>query len=292
MALFTWSAKQNADIHKWLHEEQSVPDQTCDLFARHAAQLTTSTGETVYRCPYEEYHYDTAPGQDKCRFKVAGNTDVVWCTMLYRRGERLQQHLANALILGADMRQKVRPAMMRRGLTFANVIFLTEDALEEFEVKAISWFWSVVPVALPKVNSSRLASVSQHLLGDAIDPAHVFLKVEAFKMNAKISVISDLDMLVMNEERLADLLQGFVTDKALAQRLETCGSVAVMHRIDSRVDFNAPMKARDSGEGTWQQHSGPRSVSYCFAVIKPSEELTETYIKNGRWSNTFEGCPE
>ena len=202
--------------------------------------------------------------------------DVVWCTMLYGRGERLQQHLANALILGADMRQKVRPAMMRRGLTFANVIFITEDALEEFEVKAISWFWSVVPVALPKVNSSRLASVSQHLLGDAIDPSHVFLKVEAFKMNAKISVISDLDMLVMNEERLADLLQGFVTDKALTQRLETCGSVAVMHRIDSRVDFNAPLKAR---EGKWQQHSGQRPVSYCFAVIKPSEELTETYMQ-------------
>ena len=238
-ALFTWSAKQNADIHKWLHEERSVPDQKCDLFERHAVQLLTSTGETVYRCPYEEYHYDTAPGQDKCWFKIAGNMDVVWCTMLYGRGERLQQHLANALILGADMRQKVRPAMMRRGLTFANVIFLTDDALEEFEVKAISWFWSVVPVALPKVNSSRLASVSQHLLGDAIDPAHVFLKVEAFKMNATISVINDLDMLVLNEERLADLLQGFVNDKALIQRLESCGHVAVMHRIDSIVDFNA-----------------------------------------------------
>ena len=86
--------------------------------------------------------------------------------------------------------------MMRRGLTFANVIFLTDDALEEFEVKAISWFWSVVQVALPKVNSSRLASVSQHLLGDAIDPAHVFLKVEAFKMNATFSVINNLDMQV------------------------------------------------------------------------------------------------
>ena len=126
--LFTWSAKQNADIHTWLHEEWSVPDQKCDLFARHAVQLITNNGETVYRCPYEEYHYDTAPGQDKCWFKIAGNMDVVWCTMLYGRGERLQQHLANALILGADMRQKVRPAMMRRGLTFANVISLNETA--------------------------------------------------------------------------------------------------------------------------------------------------------------------
>ena len=253
-----------------------MPDQKCDLFARHAVQLITSNGQTVYRCPYEEYHYDTAPGQEECWFKIAGNMDVVWCTMLYGRGERLQQHLANALILGADLRQKVRPAMMRRGLTFANVIFLTEDALQEFEVKALSWFWSVVQVELPKVNSDRLATVSTHLLGDAIDPAHVFLKVEAFKMNATISVISDLDMLVMNAEKLVDLLHGFVADKSLTERLEACGHVAVMHRIDSRVDFNAPIKAR---EGDWHEQKGPRNVSYCFAVIKPSEQLTEKYMQ-------------
>ena len=59
--------------------------------------------------------------------------------MLYGRGARLQHHLANALIVGADMRQKVRPAMMKRGLTFANDIVLTEEALEEYEVMAISW---------------------------------------------------------------------------------------------------------------------------------------------------------
>ena len=150
----------------------------------------------------------------------------------------------------------------------------------------------MVQVAWSKVNSSLLASVGQNLLGDAIDLAHVFLKVGAFNLNATISVINDSDMLVLNEERSADLLQGLVNDKALIQRLESCGHVAVMHRIDSIVDFNAPFKARDSGAGTWQQHSGQRSVNYCFAVIKPSEELTETYIKNGRWSNTFEGCPE
>ena len=174
------------------------------------------------------------------------------------------------------MRQKVRPAMMKRGLTFANVIFVTEDALEEYEVKAISWFWSVVQVALPMVNSKRLASISQHLLGDAIDPAHVFLKVEAFKMNAKISVISDLDMLVVNAERLVDLLHAFVTDRALLGRLESCGYVAVMHRLDSRVDMGAPLKSRD---GNWSQQKGARHVSYCFAVIKPSQTLTEKYMQ-------------
>ena len=134
----------------------------------------------------------------------------------------------------------------------------------------------MLQVAWFKVNSSLLASVGQNLLGDAIDLAHVFLKVEAFNLNATISVINDSDMLVLNEERLADLLEGFVTDKALIERLEKCGNVAVMQRIDSRVDFNAPMKAR---EGKWHQYSGQRPVSYCFAVIKPSEELTESYMQ-------------
>ena len=64
-----------------------------------------------------------------------------------------------------------------------------------------------MPTSVRPAHPSRLASVSQHLPGDAIDPAHVFLKVEAFKLDAPISVINDLDMLVLNEEKLADLLQ-------------------------------------------------------------------------------------
>ena len=98
-------------------------------------------------------------------------------------------------------------------------------------------------------------------------------------MNAKISIISDLDMLVLNAEKLVDFLHGFVTDKALITRMENGGHVAVMHRIDSRVDFNAPMRGRGGDWQEWQQQSRPRSVSYCVAVIKPSEELTEKYMQ-------------
>ena len=130
------------------------------------------------------------------------------------------------------------------GCTFANVLFVTEDALSEFELKAVSWFWSVVQADLPKVNEQRLASVGAHLIGDEVDPAHVFLTVEAFKMIANISVISDLDMLMLNASRLAATLHTFVTDPGLQDRMQKCGNVAVMHRADSRMDFDAPLKSR------------------------------------------------
>ena len=90
-ALFTWSAKQNPDIHKWLHEERSVPDQKCDLFARHAVQLITSNGETVYRCPYEEYRYDIGLEQNKVPlvFIKLKNDDLVELHGLLRSVRRL-----------------------------------------------------------------------------------------------------------------------------------------------------------------------------------------------------------
>ena len=95
-------------------------------------------------------------------------------------------------MLGADLRNLVKPALARKECTFANVLFVTADALEEYELKTASWLWSICIVDLPKVIHARLNHIARHLEGDDIHPAHVFLKVEAFKIEATVSVIINL----------------------------------------------------------------------------------------------------
>ena len=165
--------------------------------------------------------------------------------MLYGSGERLQKQVAIALMLGADLRNLVKPALAWRECTFANVSCITADAVEEYELKAAAWLWSICIVDLPKVNHQRLNHVAHHLLGDNIHPAHVFLKVEAFRIEATVSVISDLDMMILDGERMAQYLHRFYADPSLVRQMEQSGHVAVMHRWHSSVIFqDTPMTSR------------------------------------------------
>jgi hypothetical protein len=121
-----------------------------------------------------------------------------------------------------------------------------------------------------------LNRVAQHLLGDDIHPAHVFLKVEAFKGEAAVSVISDVDMRILDGERLAQYLHGFYADQCLVAQMANAGNVAAMHRWDSRVTFqDTPMRLR----APYGKKGLARSVSYCFAVIRPNPHLAERYCQ-------------
>ncbi len=71
---------------------------------------------------------------------------------------------------------------------------------------------------LPYVNEQRLKTVSRHLI-DSVPPEHVLLKVEAWKMTARLSVIADLDMMVLNPEALANCLMDFLDTGAHGKNL-------------------------------------------------------------------------
>ena len=273
----------NRQVYEWLSQERAVKDQKAGLFVRDASQLTTDKGETVYRAAYESFRVHDENGTVVTEFTLGANADICWCTMLYGRGDQLQKHLANALMLGSDLRRKVKPHLSSLGCSFANVLFVTPDALDEYELKAVSWFWSIKIVEVPEVSTSRLRSIAGHLCDENIHAAHVFLKVEAFKIQARISMISDLDMLVLNPDRLAKFLAAFVKNRDIIRQLEECGNVAVMQRISSRVDWHDafssrfPPRTANSSSSNFRRHHS--HVSYCFGVIKPSAALAQRYMQ-------------
>ena len=61
------------------------------------------------------------------------------------------------------------------GISFANVMFVTEESLDKASFQALSLYWSMRVVPLPEVHPERIAGVSWHLKKDNIRPEHVFL---------------------------------------------------------------------------------------------------------------------
>ena len=232
-----------------------------------AVKLTDQWGQSTYRFPYE--HYRVLLGETVIdTIEVGSNCDIVWCCMLYGRREKVMTHLAAAMVLGYQLRTKVQPVLAAKRLRLATVLFVTEESLGFFELSAISHFWGIRAVPLPKVSQSRLRDVSQHLI-DSVDAAHVFLKAEAFKMTATVSVIADVDMLILNPQVMAHRLADFVDSKLYSEMLTDCGT-AVMQRMDSVVDFDK--------NPTVREHKALyRPLSYCFAVIRPNKKLSDKY---------------
>ena len=108
------------------------------------------------------------------------------------------------------------------------MLFVIPDALDEYELKAVNWFWGVKIVEVAEVSTSRPRSIAGHLCDESFHPAHVFLKVEAFPMEADISMNCGLHMLILNAGCLARFLAAFVKNKNIIKQLEDCGNVTVM----------------------------------------------------------------
>jgi hypothetical protein len=182
------------------------------------------------------------------------------------------------LLLGNSLRKEVRPRLAAHNISFSNVLFVTEESLQESELKAASFFWSIKKVKLPQVNEKRLKTVSKHLI-DSVAPEHVFLKVEAWKMTARLSVIADLDMMVLNPAALANCLMDYLDNGKHGKKLVEAGT-AVMQRRNSQVNFEAePMikQVRHTGSCGNQMHRQPETLSYCFAFIRPTIALAQRY---------------
>ena len=265
------------EVHRWLAEERAVTDSKARIIEKDLSQHVRSTGEVSFHAPYEKIRVVDDKNIVLDEITIDANKDVAWCGMLYGRGDKIQQHLTNCLLLGHDLRKKVKPVLLAKGVSFANVLFVTPDALEEFELKAVSWFWSIRIVALPEVSQDRLLSLGEHLCDDQLHPAHVFLKVEAFKIAAQVSVISDLDLLIVDGEKMASYLAQFIQNSDVMRMHTECGGVAVMSRVNSevtwRTNFNPKGLRRKGAAGSSQAN-----VSYCFGVIRPNPKLAERYM--------------
>jgi hypothetical protein len=104
-----------------------------------AILLTTRDGQFL-RYPHEQLRVYTEDGVLADTIQVSAHVDITWCAMLYGRASRVMTHLNSALLMGAALRQEIQPRLSAKGITFTNVLFITDDSLQEAELKAASFF--------------------------------------------------------------------------------------------------------------------------------------------------------
>ena len=234
-------------------------------FYRHPISIKINEEEKK-RLPYESFFHG-----DYIEVKVGEKKHIVWECMLYGGGKKVEPHVASCIRLGYQLRTELEPVLLKEGYTFANVLIITKEAFSEAVLRRVANFWSVKVVELPEVHSTKLRGVSQHLKNPECDERHVFLKNYAWKMDASISVISDLDVLVINPQVLANFLIAFI-EKEDYQNWLQCYGTAVMNRVWSEVTEKGEPSLRAYEE--WEK---PDKVSYCMAVVKPSAFESERY---------------
>ena len=140
--------------------------------------IRVTVGETIYdRNPYEEIHLDYGDTGRQYHIRVGEDKKIVWCVMCFGRDANLEPHLERAMCLSHGLRKELAPLLRdKHGISFANVMFVTEESLDKASFQALSLYWSMRVVPLPEVHPERIAGVSWHLKKDNIRPEHVFLK--------------------------------------------------------------------------------------------------------------------
>ena len=95
--------------------------------------------------------------------------NITWRAILYGRKQKVLPLLEHTIILGHQLRKEVQPHLLKQGVTFANVLLVTNDSLDEENFKAVAQFWSIRQVENPEVHPLRVASVSGHLQDDELN---------------------------------------------------------------------------------------------------------------------------
>ena len=251
-------------VEDWLH--QARMERLVQPYSLQGSSLQFKfEHDMTYRCPLEMLPV-CINHQIRGHLEVQARVNIVWCAMLYGKHEKVLPMLEHTIILGHQLRKQLQPLLHSRGVTFANVLFVTQESVMEDDLKAVAHFWSIRQVELPDVHPIRVKGTSAHLQGEGVNAAHVFLKVHALDMHADISIISDVDMHVTNGETLANGLIDFLPGNKYGKELDE-GGTACLSRNHSRVEKNIEP----------QLVSGDKGLSYCFAIFRPSEKLAMKY---------------
>ena len=264
-------------LQQWLDCARSEMMKEDSVFLRDRVTLSLEGFPDKVRFPLEAAVWSTPNGN--ISITMHKKLHVTWSCMLYGTGKGVMQHLQSCLVLGYKLRYELKPWLAAKyNITFENVLFVTDTALEQAEFCACSFMWSMVFKDIPKVHESRLAGTSSHLIAEGTNAAHVFLKVEAFKVPAELSIISDLDVVVTRPEKLAAYIARFHRCHDRDSTILPPGGVMVMQRKLSKVTFNEPPQQISQNDWTKFHHEqGQQPVSYCWAFIRPTLELATRY---------------
>ena len=198
-----------------------------------------------------------------------------------------------ALLLGYMLRYELKPIMARSGKRLENVLLVSDNSLEKAAAQAVCNFWPLRVVDLPEVHEDRRAATSKRLTARALDDRRVFLKKMIFRTEAKVGVISDIDLVVTNPNKLATTQLEFLDASSITFSTWVRTRVAVLLRRHSKIVFDHPPQSFPKELSAGRRKHG---VSFCYAIVKPSPELAGEYEKrmqSTRWSDPkagFRGC--
>ena len=99
----------------------------------------------------------------------------------------------------------------------------------------MSNFSAIRVVQLPRVHADRVNAVSQHLKDKLLDARHVFLKSYVFRTDAKVGVISDIDVVLTTTRMIARKLLEGVDETTPQHKIQCEKRVAVMCRRYSPI---------------------------------------------------------
>ena len=264
-------------LQQWLDAARGEKMKEDSVFLRDRVTLSLQGFPDKVMFPLEAAVWSTPNGD--ISITMHKKLHVTWSCMLYGTGKGVMQHLQSCLVLGYKLRYELKPLLAARyNISFENVLFVTETALQQAEFCACSFMWSMVFKDIPKVHESRLAGTSSHLIAEGANAAHVFLKVEAFKVPAELSIISDLDVVVTRPEKLAAYIARFHRCHDKDATILLPGGVMVMQRKLSKVTFGEePQQLSQYDWTNFHHEQGQMPVSYCWAFIRPTVELAKRY---------------
>ena len=262
---------------EWLQEVRENTDKYQEHETFEQTNIRVTVGNRIFdRKPYEEVHLEYGETGKNYHLRLGEDKKIVWCVMCFGRDAQLEPHLERAICLSHGLRRNLAPWLKRvHNISFANVMFVTEDSLDKASFQALSHFWSMKVVQLPAVHEDKIKNVSRHLKDENIRPEHVFLKYYTWTMASELAIISDVDVLVSNPQQLAAYLAAFFTDENIKKMQQEAG-VSCMCRKKSTVGFSADFKP------TIVRQKNPRRIdnlSYCFAIVTPNPDEAERYAE-------------
>ena len=91
----------------------------------------------------------TSSADDIAVCEIPSRVDVAWCRMLYGRMSKVMAHLSSALLRPAALRQEVKPILAVQNFSFTNILFVTQQSVDEDALMAGSFFGSFQMCTLP-----------------------------------------------------------------------------------------------------------------------------------------------
>jgi hypothetical protein len=192
--------------------------------------------------------------------------DFTWSCMLYGTPEDLKPKLPYAILLGFLLRRDVHGDLHTRYRSFANVLFVAEGCVEEFDLKALARLWSIREVRLPKITKKTEEEGLPHRQANGVKTAEALLKIFAMELDCRICLVSDIEVHI-NTRVIAEQLINLST--SIDDRQFQGGAVFCVQKEQNCLDVEeAAVRPGVQGER-----------SYAFAIFTSQPTLSKTLQK-------------